>query len=286
MNIIVISMYIIFSLILFFLLNYMEERIKDNPINRVIIPLIYIILLSGLFKDNEFIFLVLIFEFLIRIFYTNYIEEKDFFKESSTHLKEYLITFILGYLLNAYFINQTESIFLSVSEFKIILWIFIIIFLYTLINNNLKQDLKKKTKKNEQRKKEYDIVSYAKLKNEYSKVVVTKYNQLIPLVYAIMIYHNSKKSKLYRKIDTIKFRLDNEPRKLGIMQIKSKKMITDEESIEQSIKKLEKLYIKYSKEEASKEDIIYTVLNHYEEEKEDIEQIMNIYNQIVEFNQK
>ena len=287
MTIVTISTYIIFSLILFFLLNYLSKYNENKEINRIVISLIYIVLLSGLIKDNSFIFLILIFEFLIRLFYTNYVEEKDFFKENTSILKEYILTFFLGYLLNAYFINKTDTIFLTVSEFRIILWLFIIVFLYTYINNSIKVKNVKKENTINKINKEYILISYAKIKNEYSEIIKTKNKLLIDLTYSILIYNNSKKSKIDRKIDLIKFRIDNVPRPLGIMQITTKKQITDEESINIGIKKLERIYLKHTKDKKLKDqELLILIINDYLKEDKDIKNILDIYNKITEFNKK
>lgn len=286
MNVAIITKYLILSLILFFILNYLDEKNKENPINRIIISLIYITIISGLIL-KEFIFMILIFEFLIRIFYTNYVLERDFFKETNSYIKEYIITIILGYLLNIYFINKVDSVFLSIEEFKIIIWLFIIIFSYLFMKDNLKISIKTKRKNNEYRNKEYNIILYAKLKNKYSDIIKTKYKELLPLIYSIMIYNDTNHPKIFRKLDIIRFRIDNEERKFGIMQITSKKIITDEESIELGIKKIEKIYLKYNKDKKIKlEDIILMVLNNYYEDQFISKEIQNIYTKIIEFNEK
>ncbi len=287
MDIAVILMYIIFSLILFFLLNYIEEKNKTNITNKVILSLIYMILLSGFLKNNDCIFLILIFEFLIRLFYANYVEDKDFLKENTNSLKEYLITFLLGYLLNIYFINKVNSVFPTANEFKILLWLLIIIYLYLFINHTIKLDVQKKSKKRIQRSQEYYIISYAKLKNQYHQTIKMKNPYLTHLVYALMIYNNATKSKLNRKLDILKFRIDNEPRKLGIMQINSKKIITDEESIKLAIQKIEKLYLKFSNNpKIKKENILLLILTNYLEEKELAKEVLEIYNTIIAFNRQ
>ena len=285
MGITLILNYLILSLILFFLLNYIEENNNENSINRIIISLIYMIISSGIIKNSQFIFIILIFEFLIRLFYTNYVLEKDFFKEKSSYLKEYIISITLGYLLNAYFIDKVDSVFLTASEFRIILWIFIIIFTYTFVKDNLNINFKKNVKKYEQQYKEYDIINYAKLKNLYSDKIKIKNQELIPVIYSIMIYNNYQRPKILRKLDNIKYRIDNEPRKLGIMQINSKKNITDEESIELGIKKIERIYLKFNKEKKLKlEDIVIIILNNYYEDKEISKEVLKIYKRIIEFN--
>ena len=102
-----------------------------------------------------------------------------------------------------------------------------------------------------------------------------------------MIYENYYKPKLARKLDVIKFRIDNEERKLGIMQVKTKKLITDEESIEITIKKLEKIYNKLStNKKIKKEELPNQIIKEYTKKENSYEEIIDIYNQIIEFNKK
>ena len=71
------------------------------------------------------------------------------------------------------------------------------------------------------------------------------------------------------------------------MQISSKKIITDEESIELGTKKIEKLYLKYSKDKKIKiEDILLIILNNYFDDKEISKEVLNIYKIVIEFNKK
>ena len=70
------------------------------------------------------------------------------------------------------------------------------------------------------------------------------------------------------------FRLDGNSRKLGIMQVNSKKFISDIESIDLVYKKLEKIYNK--KKTSSKKFNVDEIILGYS--KEDFDDIKTIYN--------
>ena len=102
-----------------------------------------------------------------------------------------------------------------------------------------------------------------------------------------MVYENYYKPSIIRKLDIIKFKIDNEERKLGIMQIKTKKIITDEESIELAIKKLEKIYDKiFNNKKIKKDNNLISLIKEYTKEENNSEEVIDIYNKIVEFNKK
>lgn len=288
MSITTIFIYLIYSLILFLIIEYLNIKNKTNSINNIVVSLIYLIIISGITPARTYsIFLVIILELLIRIFYTNYILEKNFLKQNRNNLKTYLITIVLSYILNITFINKVDSVFPTPDQLKTIIWLAIIIFVYIILKDNITINNIIEKKKTFNDKEEYIITEYAKLKNKYSEYIITKYQELIPIIYSLMVYENYYKPSIIRKLDIIKFKIDNEERKLGIMQIKTKKIITDEESIELAIKKLEKIYDKiFNNKKIKKDNNLISLIKEYTKEENNSEEVIDIYNKIVEFNKK
>lgn len=288
MSITTIFIYLIYSLILFLIIEYLNIKNKTNSINNIVVSLIYLIIISGITPARTYsIFLLIILELLIRIFYTNYILEKNFLKQNRNNLKTYLITIVLSYILNITFINKVDSVFPTPDQLKTIIWLAIIIFVYIILKDNITINNIIEKKKTFNDKEEYIITEYAKLKNKYSEYIITKYQELIPIIYSLMVYENYYKPSIIRKLDIIKFKIDNEERKLGIMQIKTKKIITDEESIELAIKKLEKIYDKiFNNKKIKKDNNLISLIKEYTKEENNSEEVIDIYNKIVEFNKK
>ena len=101
-----------------------------------------------------------------------------------------------------------------------------------------------------------------------------------------MIYENYYKPEVMRKFDKLKYKIDNEERKFGIMQISSKNIITDEESIELAIKKLEKIYLKITKDKKRYNNRIKDILENYYSDSGIVDEIINVYEEIKLFDDK
>ena len=131
------------------------------------------------------------------------------------------------------------------------------------------------------RKKEYVIVEYARLKNTYYRIIRNKNEDINLLTYCIMIYENNKRPKYIREIDKIVNRFLNREIKYGITQEYSNKELTDEESIRITMKELENKYKELKSKDKIKELICikYNDINYQKD-------ILDIYNELREFNKK
>lgn len=287
MSITTIFTYLIYSFILFLILEYLNYKSPNNNINHITITLIYLIIASSISPRRTYnIFLVPILELVIRIFYTNYVLEKNFLKENKNNLKNYLISIILSYILNISFINKVDNVLPTPNQLKTIIWLAIIFYIYILLKDNITINNITKKSKTFSDKEEYIIIEYAKLKNKYSNIINPNSKEIIPIIYSLMIYENYYKPPLLRKLDIIKFKIDNEERKLGIMQITTNKLINDEESIELSIKKLEKISTKLLNKKISKKDIPKNIIKEYSKESNSYQEIIDIYSKIIKFDKK
>ena len=130
--------------------------------------------------------------------------------------------------------------------------------------------------------REYIVMQYEKLKNGYSSFVKTRYKDLIPIIYAIMIYENKNRPELFRKLDYQWYKLNGKGRKFGIMQIYSKYYIDDENSIAIAIRRLERIYYKIKNEK----NIDKLVLNEYYKKENITKEVLFIVKEIKKFNQK
>lgn len=286
MNLSTILIYFISSIFLFAIIQYFVNNTNNKNINQIITSLIFIIIISGLLPNyKNSVFFIICFEFLIRFFYINYIDEQSILNSDKPYIKIYLIEFIISYIINTYFINQVDSIFPDPNELKNIIWLIILISIYFILKDNLKLEMKKINHKSLLDNKEYIVMNFAKFKNKYNEIVQNENKDINTLIYSIMIYNNYKKPIFFRKIDFMKFKINNSRRKLGIMQLESNKLINDEESIELSSKKIDKLYTKILNNKNIKKDkIILSLVDEYIKDKEACNSIIQIYNILVEFN--
>lgn len=293
MGIFLLILYLISSIILFFLLNYVNEKDNTNYVNHILVSILYIIVLAGLFSTfgidskNENIFLIVIFEFVIRLFYTSYVLEMNFFKGNSFWVKIYFISIVGSYFINYIFIKNVDNVFPGVLELKIIIWLLILIYGYVFLKKYVTIKSSKDNSLVYYKDRDYIVMQYAKFKNRYYDIVNIKYRELRPMIYAIMIYENYNRPEVMRKIDKLRYKIDNVERKFGIMQVFSKNIISDEKSIELVVKKLDAIYLKLIKDKKSgNRNKAISVLRIYYSDNEIVNEIISIYNEIKLFDNR
>lgn len=290
MSINTLIIYIISSFVLNFILIKLEKKKQDNLLDYIIISNIYIILLSGIFDfyslttNNGNIFLIILFLVIGNVLYLTLVKERTILKNNNYNLKKYLITLVTSYFINILLINRVDNILPSMENIKLIIWLFIIGYILLYLKKNI--ELKVPTNNNISfyQDKEYIVMQYAKYKNKYNTLVTSKYEEINLLLYSIMIYENYNKPELIRKLDTLKYKFFRETGKFGIMQLDKKQPISDEESIELSQKKLERIYTTNYRDKPNNKDQIKILIKKYY--KKDIKEIEIIYQTIKNFNQK
>ena len=288
MEFLVFISYIFFAFLLFLFLNFMVEKFSLTKIQYVLFTNIFLVFLASfasyfhlnVFCDN--IFIIVVFEFLIRMIYTTYLLEKDFFSKEEGNLVLYLSNLIVAYLLNQFIIRQVDMVFLNPEQLKFLLWVFIILFIYQFF---YKKDATTSREKSSKKisiadRGQYIVLQYAKMKQKFGKEIRVQ-GDIRLLVYAIMIFENYRRPSFFRQLDYFRYQFDHVPRKQGIMQIDSKKIINDLESIEIIEKKFEKLQ---EKKKTKKNDIdVSFLLKGIDKEQEEIEQIEGIYQYLKDF---
>jgi len=282
MDLFIILVQLVFTIPLFCIVEYFSKK-EISTIQKILIPVVYILILSGLcmeIKNN--VYLVVIFEVLLHDFYTNNIVHKEILVNKKEYFINSLISIVLSIFIYDYYISVVDNILPLPEEFRGLLWFLVIIFIYGLFKNNIsKIDTSKKTNFID-RKREYVVVMYAKLKNKYYKIVKSKDLFVNRLVYSIMIYENYKNPLFYRKFVNIINRFVNKEIRYGIMQVDSDKEIDDEKSIKLSINILEKKYFKLDKK-LTEQEIISILLSDKYDDQNYINDIFDIYNEIVQF---
>ena len=267
--------YIIFGVVLFILDLFLSSKYKFNRREKVIFTILYILVISGVFSRmglinfNKDIFLIVVVELFCQLFYSNYILEKDVFNKNDNFFSFYFIKIILVFFINRELINKVKDVFLSGDDLKTIIWLLVIVYIYQFFKDRdvtLKSDEKNISK-------ESIVLSFARLKLKYEDDISLNDDNQKLVVYSIMIFNNYMRSRLFRKLDSIIFRINNKPRKLGIMQIMTKKYINDYESIVMACKKIDKLYVK------NKNDLEVIALYDKDHSKE----IGLIYNELKKF---
>ena len=274
--------YIILGIILFIIIKYIENKYKINRREWLIFSIIIMLLFAGILvrlgiNYTSDIFLIFVFMMLTDIFYNSYILEQDFFSKEDKNIYYYILLIIIGFIINQEFINRVEEVFLTGEDLRLIIWFLVIIYLYKFsISKNILSNNKETTKFIS---KDSILISYVKLKEKYYEECNYDNKDISNIIYSIMIYENKKRSKLLRKIDNFNYKINGGIKKLGIMQVESKKFITDSESINITYKKITKLYDKYNKKKDK--NVSIKVLDDYL--KEESNNVKYIYEVIKKF---
>lgn len=290
MEFLVFISYIFFSFLLFLFLNFLTKKFSINKIEYVLFTNIFLVFLAGVasyFRFRTFcddLFIIVVFEFLIRMIYTTYLLEKDFFAREDGVLLLYLENVVVAYLLNQFIIRQVEMVFLTSEQLKFLLWIFIFFFFYHFFYQKKDGVTKHIVSKHLELgdRKQYVVSQYAKMKQKYGKQICVK-DDMRFLLYALMIYENYKRPSFFRQIDYFKYQFHHIPQKQGIMQVDSKKVLSDTESIEVVEKKLEKLQAKKKTKKAKIE--VSFLLKGLGKREDEIMQIERVYQFLKEFSE-
>ena len=286
MNLLQIILYLGFAIILFYVSNYLQKFQEKTPSIMIIIPVIYIILISGLsFVDTSCIYLVILMEMFIRIYYTKIILNQEELINTNYYIQNYGLAIIIAFIVTRCFIVKVDNIFPTASEWRMGIWFLIILFFYKTLNGVVTFKLEKQEQINFKMKEDMIIVRYAKLKNNYSHLIKSKNKDFNSLIYSIMIFKDYHHSSFLRSIDKIRFRFTGKNMKLGIMQVETSREITDEESIKLSIKELAKIEKDLSlSKKIKKQDLYQEILNQYDTNNSS--NIMTIYKTIKDFDNK
>lgn len=248
-----ILIYFVLALVLFSLILLIDSRSKIDYKDKIVISNLYIILISIIMSKNyDFnsnLFIIFLFIMFIDVIYSSYILDKDIIKNGG--LLYYFVLIVIGYIINSLFINNSSN---GISEFRIVVWVFIGLYIYNLFKGiNFKS--------NDKIDKESVIVSYAKMKNKYN-LSYSKSNNLI--IYSIMIYNNRRRPSILREFDNLLYRFNGKRYKSGIMQIDSNNIISDIDSINYVYKDIVKSKSKDYKKILSKYSDSSEIIEIYE----------------------
>ncbi len=284
--------YVLGGLLLFETIHILEKKKELSPLFKMITPNLFLLLYSGLVSSLhlEFLleqnYLLVGCYFVINYGYQKYMLKKGIRFDYKEFGVEFLCSFGLSFLIYQSYISKVDTIFPKAAECKTELWFLVLLLLFYVLKDRITIP-KQKEETKERRKKEYVVMEYARRKNQFSKNVTNpiKKDFFKPLVYAIMIYQNSVVPSTFRYWFTLKRKINKKAYPSGIMQIKSKKELSDEKSIDLAIAKLEKSYHKQmdTKKKSKEEDTIKKMIEEYTNDKDSQEAILSIYQIILEF---
>lgn len=250
----IIFLQILVAIILFFLINiigkYAPTDLKYFQISsfletdeapafnfsfRVLTPVVFIIILSAILYHFN------LDKYVVNIYYVSifYVVFRAFFNISIGRI--YLVNwnkqFLYGFFIIAlsYFVYQKviitkENLLPDFSNIANELWIIILVFIYTLINNVPPSNSGAGARKFEYIKSMLNFIE-----KKYLKIINPAVNgniRLKQIIYAIIIHENFNRPKAFRLIEYLSRLFTSKEKTYGIMQVRSKKAISDTNSVE------------------------------------------------------
>lgn len=245
-----------------------EDAAAFNFSLRVLTPTIFIILLSAIFYHFKLdfltlnIYLVVIYSVALRIAINLFM--------GRLHILDWKLQFFYAVTIcvvaYAAYINLILPKKPLIPDFNTIsneLWILIGLFVYSVVNK-IELSEEKKRKKishyviikykyfNSLYEKKLDVfwknkfgVIYSHLKHNETSLLKNSIELFKFITYSIMIFEDFNRPKNARRIENLLARNSSKTKTLGIMQVESKQLITDTQSIELGMEKIAQSFATY-----------------------------------------
>ena len=240
-----------------------EENFAGNFFLKVVNPAIYLALCCALLQDryNEILFrslwLVIPLYWGIRLLFL-IIKGRFFILNWRYEVVSIVLSLCLGegtfFGVVIPLVNENESVFIPIDEIRNAIWFAIIAYIAKCIWDISKTRLNGQAIYPWEKREQIIHRRYEKFVNRFGSHILLRVHQKYPkdkhgkgnficLLYAIMIYEDYNRPKLYRLVENfLKTICPQKVMTIGIMQVKSKEYITDLESIDLAIEKLLEVY--------------------------------------------
>lgn len=224
-----------------------EEAPALNFLIRVLTPIVYIIIVStvlyyfGLDKFVWNIYLANIYYILFRLIF-NLVTNRGLLLNWYRQFLYWTAIIVISYFTYEKLIKVKANILPDFTTVANELWIIILIFIFQIANN-----LRFSQEATQKRKDNYLKNRYHYFKRFYGQLIkdLTNNEVLESIVYAIIIYEDFNRPKIARQVENLKFRLTKKPHTLGVMQVRSDKLLSDLESVKLGTEKIVNAYKKY-----------------------------------------
>lgn len=224
-----------------------EEAPALNFLIRILTPIVYIIIVSAIlynFKQDKYvcnIYLVNIYYILFRLIF-NLVTNRGLLLNWYRQFLYWIAIVVISFFTYDKLIKVKANILPDFTTLANELWIIILIFIFQITNNlRLSQEATQKRKDN------YLKSRYIYFRSMYGQLIKELTNNEIieSIVYAVIIYEDFNRPKIGRKIENLKFKLTKKSHTLGVMQVKSEKLISDIESVKIGTEKILNAYKMY-----------------------------------------
>lgn len=251
-----------------------------NTLIKIFLPAIYITILSGILYNLNFnkyvnnIFLVTMFYYLIKWLIMIIVLNRTALINWKNEFIYFLLSFSLSWVIYKIFISKTTEIFIPIDEIRTAIWVGIITFILGTLIKTIYENSYLNIINEKYRIKKYIIKKYHKFNSKYGSIIKTKNKEIKTLTYAIMIYENYNRPIVIRFFEYVKLFLKGNA-SLGIMQVSSKKFITNKESIELGYNIIKENY--ESTKKRNIEERLKKVIFMYNRSDNYVEEVLEIY---------
>ena len=264
-----------------------HESMTMNILMNIFIPNIGMILLfvgvTALNWENVTMLMLIycISYYIYRFLLIYVILDRKYLYNIKFELSMAVIGILLGILLNIFFLQSKNDLFITVSELREELWFAIILVIYGTIKNILDMKVKQDDVLTEQQLCKYIEKKFKKLYEKYGYLlnINSQNSYLCITLFAIMIFENFNRGSVIRLFEKMKVRTGHEAT-IGIMQIKSKCMISNEQSVIKAYDLIAQYGKDYFGEELSESDV-EEIAEKYNSGEKYSESIAYIYSRIV-----
>lgn len=224
-----------------------EEAPAFNVLIRVFIPIVYLIITSSILYYLNFdrfvqdFYWVNIHYIVFRLIF-NLVTNRGALLNWKRQVFYWTSTSLLSYLVYEKLIKVRTNLLPDFTSIANEIWFIILIFLYQIANN-----LTFSQEATVQRKETYLKRRYIYFKSTYGNLIteLTKNHILESIVYAVLIYEDFNRPKIVRIIENISFRICGKSKTLGVMQVRTEKLLSDLESVELGTQKIVAAYNSY-----------------------------------------
>jgi len=258
-----------------------DEENGLNVLIKIFFPTVYLIVISGILYKLDLISLdsniyyVTILYHIINWLVLTVVLKRIILIDKRTEIKTTFLSIVLSLFMYYIFINKTTDIFFDFDDLKNGIWLAIITFCVSVFLKKIYYGSKINIEEHNDRITKYIMNNYNYFKQKYDHIITTDNVNMRYLVYAIMIFENYNRPWFARKLEYLKlFFFKNAT--LGIMQVNSKKYISDEESIKKGVAIIENSYKKLPKN-IKKEKKIEKVLYEYNCSNKYVNEVKYIY---------
>lgn len=226
-----------------------EEAPALNFLIRVLTPIVFIIICSSIlyyFKLDKYvqnIYFVNLFYILFRLLF-NLITARGLLLNWYRQALYWTAILLISYITYDKIIKVKSNVLPDFTTIANELWIIIMVFIFQVANN-----VRLSPESTEKRKAKYLEKRYIHFKRKYNDIIVSILNDkfLETIAYSIIIYEDFNRPKIARFFERANQFITNKPHTLGVMQVQSKEIISDSQSVKLGCEKILKSYKKYVK---------------------------------------